>query len=123
MVTRLREHNLTTLNRAPEYDAPQATENTHFFLLVGAPDRIRTCDLCLRRATLYPAELRVHLLTLAYEWEAGNAVSASVLAASVHSAAEIVVDPCAGSAFTAPEQPQAGEDEMADSDDCERAQR
>src|SRR5262249_21401634 len=24
----------------------------------GAPDRIRTCDLCLRRATLYPAELR-----------------------------------------------------------------
>ena len=25
----------------------------------GAPDRIRTCDLCLRRATLYPAELRV----------------------------------------------------------------
>src|SRR5262249_19329264 len=26
----------------------------------GAPDTIRTCDLCLRRATLYPAELRVH---------------------------------------------------------------
>jgi hypothetical protein len=25
----------------------------------GAPDRIRICDLCLRRATLYPAELRV----------------------------------------------------------------
>jgi hypothetical protein len=25
----------------------------------GAPDRIRTYDLCLRRATLYPAELRV----------------------------------------------------------------
>jgi hypothetical protein len=24
----------------------------------GAPDTIRTCDLCLRRATLYPAELR-----------------------------------------------------------------
>ena len=23
----------------------------------GAPDRIRTCDLCLRRAALYPAEL------------------------------------------------------------------
>src|SRR5205809_1047607 len=28
-------------------------------LEVGAPDRIRTCDLCLRRAALYPAELRV----------------------------------------------------------------
>src|SRR6266404_2013518 len=26
----------------------------------GAPDRIRTCDLCLRRAALYPAELRAH---------------------------------------------------------------
>ena len=26
---------------------------------IGAPDRIRTCDLRLRRATLYPAELRV----------------------------------------------------------------
>ena len=26
----------------------------------GAPDRIRTCGLRLRRATLYPAELRVH---------------------------------------------------------------
>jgi hypothetical protein len=25
----------------------------------GAPDTIRTCDLHLRRATLYPAELRV----------------------------------------------------------------
>jgi hypothetical protein len=27
--------------------------------MIGAPDTIRTCDLCLRRATLYPAELRV----------------------------------------------------------------
>ena len=26
---------------------------------IGAPDRIRTCDLRLRRAALYPAELRV----------------------------------------------------------------
>jgi hypothetical protein len=24
----------------------------------GAPDKIRTCDPCLRRAVLYPAELR-----------------------------------------------------------------
>jgi flavin-dependent trigonelline monooxygenase, oxygenase component len=29
------------------------------FGFAGAPDRIRTCDLCLRRAALYPAELRV----------------------------------------------------------------
>src|SRR4051812_39510316 len=28
----------------------------------GAPDTIRTCNLCLRRATLYPAELRVRAL-------------------------------------------------------------
>lgn len=27
--------------------------------LNGPPDRSRTCDLCLRRASLYPAELRV----------------------------------------------------------------
>ena len=26
----------------------------------GAPDRIRTCGLRLRRPTLYPAELRAH---------------------------------------------------------------
>src|SRR5258708_9865632 len=32
----------------------------HRFAVVGAPDKIRTCDLCLRRAALYPAELRVH---------------------------------------------------------------
>ncbi len=29
--------------------------------LNGAPERIRTSDLCLRRATLYPAELRALL--------------------------------------------------------------
>ena len=26
--------------------------------MIGAPERIRTSDLCLRRAALYPAELR-----------------------------------------------------------------
>ena len=30
----------------------------------GAPERIRTSDLCLRRAALYPAELRVLCYTL-----------------------------------------------------------
>ncbi len=29
-----------------------------FFVCSGAPERIRTSDLCLRRAALYPAELR-----------------------------------------------------------------
>ncbi len=37
---------------APETQVIQGVRN-------GAPDTIRTCDLCLRRATLYPAELRV----------------------------------------------------------------
>lgn len=32
------------------------------YLLGGAPDTIRTCGLRLRRATLYPAELRVPAL-------------------------------------------------------------
>ena len=27
----------------------------------GTPDRIRTCDLSLRKAALYPAELRAHI--------------------------------------------------------------
>ena len=29
--------------------------------MIGAPERIRTSDLSLRRAALYPAELRAHL--------------------------------------------------------------
>ena len=28
----------------------------------GTPGRIRTCDIRLRRPTLYPAELRAHIL-------------------------------------------------------------
>src|SRR6476469_3487330 len=34
----------------------------------GAPDTIRTCDLCLRRATLYPAELRVRATHHLADW-------------------------------------------------------
>jgi hypothetical protein len=30
----------------------------------GAPDTIRTCDLCLRRMALYPAELRAQCLAV-----------------------------------------------------------
>ena len=33
-------------------------------MFCGAPAAIRTRDLCLRRAALYPAELRVHNLLL-----------------------------------------------------------
>ena len=29
-----------------------------FITIIGAPETIRTFDLCLRRAALYPAELR-----------------------------------------------------------------
>ena len=32
---------------------------------IGGPDTIRTCGLCLRRATLYPAELRVRRALIA----------------------------------------------------------
>ena len=38
----------------------------------GAPDTIRTCDLCLRRATLYPAELRVLAVDVADPAGGGN---------------------------------------------------
>ncbi len=33
-------------------------KNNHENQEDGAPERIRTSDLCLRRAALYPAELR-----------------------------------------------------------------
>gem|GEM_PF-4262420 len=38
----------------------QAREVLRYLFIVGAPERIRTSDLCLRRAALYPAELRAH---------------------------------------------------------------
>ncbi len=38
----------------------------------GAPDRIRTCDLCLRRAALYPAELRAPTGSLNYRFRTPN---------------------------------------------------
>ena len=40
----------------------------------GAPDKIRTCDLCLRRATLYPAELRAPSPSIAEPRRSGNGV-------------------------------------------------
>lgn len=38
----------------------EASQYIDFKGINGALDRIRTCGLCLRRAALYPAELRVH---------------------------------------------------------------
>ena len=38
----------------------------------GAPDRIRTCDPCLRRAILYPAELRAPAAIVARARRAGQ---------------------------------------------------
>jgi hypothetical protein len=60
---------------AGDLDAVLSREQTFHFNLVGSkssgdeisilksgtPGRIRTCDLLLRRQTLYPAELRVHV--------------------------------------------------------------
>jgi hypothetical protein len=43
----------------------QSSNNiVNYQFVSGAPDRIRTCDLCLRRAALYPAELRVQAGTI-----------------------------------------------------------
>ena len=44
------------LSRGPALEAKQDIEIKQ---KNGAPGTIRTCDLCLRRAALYPAELRV----------------------------------------------------------------
>ncbi len=42
-----------------ELPATKNPANMQGFVVTGAPERIRTSDLCLRRAALYPAELRV----------------------------------------------------------------
>ena len=40
---------------------------SHFSIFVnGTPYTIRTCDLQFRKLTLYPAELRVHILHILY---------------------------------------------------------
>jgi hypothetical protein len=43
----------------------------------GAPDRIRTCGLCLRRAALYPAELQVPVSAILISRDARNRKSRS----------------------------------------------
>jgi hypothetical protein len=46
--------------RSPRIQGPARQLNASLYPHKdGAPDTIRTCGLCLRRATLYPAELRV----------------------------------------------------------------
>ena len=46
------------------------------FKRVGAPSTIRTCDLRLRRATLYPAELWVPIIAITVTALGCNAKSA-----------------------------------------------
>src|SRR5256885_8150120 len=50
------------MRRADPHDASGCSRRVE---TNGAPDRIRTCDLCLRRAALYPAELRVPFACIA----------------------------------------------------------
>jgi hypothetical protein len=71
----LRRHRRTTTGPAedeslcrpvfirPERTKPRRTRCTAGLHGFSAPDRIRTCDLCLRRAALYPAELRARKRT------------------------------------------------------------
>ena len=52
----------------------------------GAPDTIRTCDLCLRRATLYPAELRARMGSHLADWaDVGNGLAGSSSVATTRS--------------------------------------
>ena len=46
--------NAKTVGETPLYVFETEREN-------GTPDKIRTCDLLLRRQALYPAELRAHI--------------------------------------------------------------
>jgi hypothetical protein len=58
----------------------------------GAPDTIRTCDLCLRRATLYPAELRVlgHRYLPEQPHEPGNPVFSVYQADVIYYGADLI---------------------------------
>src|SRR5690606_24636480 len=70
----------------------------------GAPDRIRTCDLWLRRPTLYPAELRVHaLFCLARTTTEGQRIrpTSSSLRQQINAASQ----PCATSSVFPPPFP------------------
>ena len=51
-----------------ELEKGRGAASSHF-LRDGAPGRIRTCDLWLRRPTLYPAELRAPWIR---EWRIVN---------------------------------------------------
>jgi hypothetical protein len=51
---RTRKITITSLKIAPSKDIVEWKED-------GTPGRIRTCDPCLRRAVLYPSELRARL--------------------------------------------------------------
>lgn len=42
------------------------TKPTKVGLIFGAPNRTRTCNLCLRRATHYPVVLWVHVFHIIY---------------------------------------------------------
>ena len=50
----------------------------------GPPDRIRTYDLCLRRATLYPAELRAVISSLHAPCSLAHGSACGALASACH---------------------------------------
>ena len=57
--TEIRIHGRKTCSNALSWAEEHHPQECPVLFASGAPDRIRTCDLCLRRAALYPAELRV----------------------------------------------------------------
>ena len=59
------------IKKFPSWKSPESLDDTAFDAVSsnladhdGMPDRIRTCDLQSRSLTLYPAELRAHILFL-----------------------------------------------------------
>jgi hypothetical protein len=61
---------------------PDSTQHTESIQKFGGPDAIRTRDLCLRRATLYPAELRVRAVPFNHKPRRQQRRKCSVVAAS-----------------------------------------
>jgi hypothetical protein len=52
-------HRLIPVRQDEAIELMDYSQEIRVFWMSGAPDTIRTCGLRLRRATLYPAELRV----------------------------------------------------------------
>ena len=70
----------------PSGQATQSKKQSIRLLFAGAPDRVRTCDLKLRKLALYPAELRAQkpLQAASFNFQPSNSIQALRLGSAIH---------------------------------------